>query len=209
MAGPCLGRPSWQPGSQALPAYQLPCLLRMGTAPSSPSENKKTCFASGGVERVASLAPGRPPGRAASGRAACCCWMARWLPGRLFPPAVQARPAGEEAPGLRAASRTPCHNKGTMAWTGWRWEGGRAAPFVLPLPPGTGTGCWEVCSPLPSPTPVLFSTLSATVSHRGAKENRGLRKRFGAVAGDPQPGRQQSRGRGLASHRLLSAWGCS
>lgn len=121
---------------------------------------------------MASLAPGRPPAEAASGRAACCCWMESWLPGRLFPPAVQARPAGEEAPGLRSASRAPCHNKGTMAWRGWRWEGGRAAPFVLPLPPGTGTGCWQVCSLLTSPTPSCFPPCRDCLPPRGQGKQR-------------------------------------
>lgn len=134
---------------------------------------------------MASLAPGRPPSKAASGRAACCCWMESWLPGRLFPPAVQARPAGEEAPGLRSVSRTPCHNKGTMAWMGWRWEGGRAAHLCSHSHQGRGQVAGR-SAPSSPPRPVLFSTLSGTVSHRGAKENRGLRKRFWAVAGVPQ-----------------------
>lgn len=120
---------------------------------------------------MASLAPGRPPSKAASGRAACCCWMESWLPRRLFPPAVQARPAGEEAPGLRSVSRTPCHNKGTMAWMGWRWEGGRAARLCSHSHQGRGQVAGR-SAPSSPPRPVLFSTLSGTVSHRGAKENR-------------------------------------
>lgn len=137
--------------------------------PPPPQKTRKHVLPVAGWSGVASLAPGRPPSKAASGRAACCCWMESWLPGRLFPPAVQARPAGEEAPGLRAVSRTPCHNKGTMAWMDWGWEGGRAAPFVLPLPPGTGTGCGEVCSLLTSPNPSCFPpcwALSPTVGPR-------------------------------------------
>lgn len=142
-------------------AYQLPCLLRMGTGLLLPLENKKACFASGDVEWGASLAPGRPPSKAASGQAACCCWSGERAPQRLFPPAVQARRAGGlgRKPPVCGLQLNPLSQQGNNGLEGLV-GGYKGSPLCSMLPPATGTGCWEVCSL----SPALFSTLLGTLS---------------------------------------------
>lgn len=90
---------AWQPGLSMLICS---CVCSgWARASSSPSENKKTCFASGGVE-WGGFSGSRPaPQQGCQWAAACCYWRDSWLSSRLFPPAVQAWLAGEEAPGLR------------------------------------------------------------------------------------------------------------
>lgn len=181
-------------------------------ASSSPLENKKTCFASGGVERGGLSGFQPAPQQGCQRAAACCYWRDTWLSGCLFPPAVQAWLAGEEAPGLRGPSRTPCHNKGTMAWMGW-WVAGRAASSVpcSHQRKGQFVGRSAPCSP--PPPCLVFHLVGHTVSHRGAKENSGLRKCLWAVAGVQQPWEAAELGKGTREgevlHRLHSAWDCS
>ena len=170
-------------------------------ASSSPSENKKTCFASGGVEwgGLSGFQPVPQQGRQRA--AACCYWRDSWLSGRLFPPAVQAWLAGEEAPSLQGPSRTPCHNKGTMAWMGW-WVGRRAASSVpcSHQRKGQFVGRSAPCLPPPPCFPPCWAySLPSQGQGKQWSQEMSLGCCWGSAAlGGSRAGEGNQRGRGVA-----------
>lgn len=149
----------WQPGLSVLISSRVDSGWVRASCP--PLENKKTCFASGGVE-WGGLSGSRPgPRKATSGQAACCYWSGELAPQRLFPPAVQARQAGGlgRKPPVCRPQLNPLSQHGNNGLEGL--EGAhQSSPVCSRLPPATGTGCCKVCFP----SPVLFSTLLGTLS---------------------------------------------
>ena len=156
---------------------------------------------------MASLAPSWPPSKAAIRRAACCCWRGELA---LPPPVSSSCPSTAGWGGSPRSMPEQAEPPVTTweQWPGWAGGGvgGRAAPSVCRLPPATGTGCWEVCSPSPPPPCLVFHLAGHTVSHGRAKENRGLRKCLWAVAGVPQLWEVGSWGRG--PEKDLHCTGC-
>lgn len=145
----------------------------MGLLPLRKQENM-FCQWRGGVGWPRWLQAG-PPARPSAGRQPVVVGVKSWLTSRLFPP------AGEEAPSL-GPQPNPLSQQGNngLDELGGGWKGN---PLCSLLPPVTGTGCWEVWSPLNSLPHLVFHLVGHTVSHHRAKENRGLRKCLWVVAG--------------------------
>lgn len=163
-------------------------------ASSSPSENKKTCFASGGVEwgGLSGSRPAPQQGRQPAGSLLLLEWRAG-----SWPPVSSSCPSTAGwggRPRSAGPSQTPCHNKGTIAWVGW-WLGGRAAP-LFPAPTRDGDRLLGGLLPPPPPPSVLFSTLLGTLSPTmGPRKTAASGNVSGLLLGFHSSGRQQSWGR--------------
>lgn len=160
---------------------------------------------------MASPAPGWPPNEAASGPTACCCWSAELA---HQPPVSSSCPSTAGwggSPWSVGPHRTPCHNKGTMAWMGCGYVEGH--PPLFPAPISNRDRLLGGLLPPRRPTGLVFHVVGHTVSHHEAKENRGLRKCLWTVAGVLQLWELAELGEGTregpVSHRPHSAWGCS
>lgn len=122
--------------------------------PPPPQKTRKHVFPVAGWSGVASLAPGRPPSKAAGRRAACCYWsreLARQPPVSSSCPSATG---GEEAPGLWALAEPPVTTR--EQWPGWASGWVEGQPLCSLLPSVKGASCWEACPPLTSPTLSCF-----------------------------------------------------
>lgn len=204
-----LAQVSWVSLALALPAagslaagplcaYQLLCLLRMGTGLLLPLGKQENMFCQCGWSGVASLAPGPPPaGRQRAGRLLLLEWRAGSLAACFLQLSKHGEPGRKPTVRLQAPAE-PLSQHGNNGLDGvvGRWRG---SPSRLCFHHdrdrllGSQQG---LCSPYP-PSPVLFSILLNTLLPiSGAKENSGLRKCPQVAAGVLSSERQRSWGRG-------------
>lgn len=167
--------------ARPLQAYQLPCLLRIGTSPLPPSENKKTCFATGGVE-WGGLSGSRPAPQQGRQRAGSLLLL-EWRPGSPAACFLQLSKHGwlGRKPLVCGPELSPLSQQGNNGLDGLG-GGGRAAP-LFPAPISNRDVLLGGLRPPHLPTALVFHLVGHTVSHHRAKENRGLRKRLWTVAG--------------------------
>ena len=199
----------WQPGLSVLISSRVDSGWVRASCP--PLENKKTCFASGGVEwgGLSGSRPGPQQGRQWAGS----LLLLEWRAGSPAPvssscPSTAGWRAGEEAPGLQAPAEPP-------VTTREQWPGGAGGcapeqPRLFQAPTSDRDRLLQGLLPLPR---LVFHLAGHTISHHGAKENSGLRKWLWAVAGVLQLWEvaewEEGTTAGRVLHRLHSAWDCS
>lgn len=173
----------------------------MGLLPLRKQENM-FCQWRGGVGWPRWLQAG-PPARPSAGRQPVVVGVKSWLTSCLFPP------AGEEAPRLRPQPN-PLSQQGNngLYGLGGGWKG---SPLCSLLPPVTGTGCWEVWSPLTSPPRLVFHLVGQyCLPSQGQGKQRAQEMSLGCCWGTAELGEGTREGLlCTGSVCVCSAWGRS
>lgn len=131
---PCHCSPSWQPGSQACPRLSAPVFAQDGYGPPPPPQKtRKHVLAVAGWSGVASLAPGPPPSKAASGQQPVVIGGIAGSPAARFLQLSKHGWLGRKPPVCGALAEPPVTTR--EQWPGWAdgWVAGQPSLFPAPI----------------------------------------------------------------------------